>query len=35
MEMLKVGVDVSKKIVVEFLFDVKEFNMNDNKVEIV
>ncbi|EGK5738817.1 manganese-dependent inorganic pyrophosphatase [Listeria monocytogenes] len=34
MEMLKAGADVSKKTVAELLLDVKEFNMNDNKVEI-
>ncbi|EAC4920674.1 manganese-dependent inorganic pyrophosphatase [Listeria monocytogenes] len=34
MEMLKAGADVSKKTVAEFLLDAKEFNMNDNKVEI-
>ncbi|ADB68338.1 manganese-dependent inorganic pyrophosphatase [Listeria monocytogenes] len=34
MEMLKAGADVSKKTVAELLLDAKEFNMNDNKVEI-
>ncbi|MBC2186749.1 manganese-dependent inorganic pyrophosphatase [Listeria sp. FSL L7-0253] len=34
MEMLKAGADVSKKSVAELLLDAKEFNMNDNKVEI-
>ncbi|ELP1216883.1 TPA: manganese-dependent inorganic pyrophosphatase [Listeria monocytogenes] len=34
MEMLKAGADVSKKTVAELLLDTKEFNMNDNKVEI-
>ncbi|EJX6938365.1 manganese-dependent inorganic pyrophosphatase [Listeria monocytogenes] len=34
MEMLKAGADVSKKTVAELLLDSKEFNMNDNKVEI-
>ncbi|EQC0676082.1 manganese-dependent inorganic pyrophosphatase [Listeria innocua] len=34
MEMLKAGADVSKKKVAELLLDAKEFNMNDNKVEI-
>ncbi|MCD2250296.1 manganese-dependent inorganic pyrophosphatase [Listeria monocytogenes] len=34
MEMLKAGADVSKKTVDELLLDAKEFNMNDNKVEI-
>ncbi|EHC3031630.1 TPA: manganese-dependent inorganic pyrophosphatase [Listeria monocytogenes] len=34
MEMLKAGADVSKKTVAELLHDAKEFNMNDNKVEI-
>ncbi|HAB7153340.1 TPA_asm: manganese-dependent inorganic pyrophosphatase [Listeria monocytogenes] len=34
MEMLKAGADVRKKTVAELLLDAKEFNMNDNKVEI-
>ncbi|HDI3700060.1 TPA: manganese-dependent inorganic pyrophosphatase [Listeria monocytogenes] len=34
MKMLKAGADVSKKTVAELLLDAKEFNMNDNKVEI-
>ncbi|EJY1256895.1 manganese-dependent inorganic pyrophosphatase [Listeria monocytogenes] len=34
MEILKAGADVSKKTVAELLLDAKEFNMNDNKVEI-
>ncbi|EAE6305575.1 manganese-dependent inorganic pyrophosphatase [Listeria monocytogenes] len=34
MEMLKAGADVSNKTVAELLLDAKEFNMNDNKVEI-
>ncbi|MBC1367365.1 manganese-dependent inorganic pyrophosphatase [Listeria innocua] len=34
MEMLKAGADVSQKTVAELLLDAKEFNMNDNKVEI-
>lgn len=34
MDMLKAGADVSKKTVAELLLDAKEFNMNDNKVEI-
>ncbi|EKZ4248988.1 manganese-dependent inorganic pyrophosphatase [Listeria monocytogenes] len=34
MEMLKAGADFSKKTVAELLLDAKEFNMNDNKVEI-
>ncbi|EAC8501987.1 manganese-dependent inorganic pyrophosphatase [Listeria monocytogenes] len=34
MEMLKAGADVSKKTVAELLLDAKEFNMNNNKVEI-
>ncbi|EAD8645971.1 manganese-dependent inorganic pyrophosphatase [Listeria monocytogenes] len=34
MEMLKAGADVSKKTIAELLLDAKEFNMNDNKVEI-
>ncbi|EAE8346815.1 manganese-dependent inorganic pyrophosphatase [Listeria monocytogenes] len=34
MAMLKAGADVSKKTVAELLLDAKEFNMNDNKVEI-
>ncbi|HHS7039825.1 TPA: manganese-dependent inorganic pyrophosphatase [Listeria monocytogenes] len=34
MEMLKAGADVSKKTVAELLLDAKEFNLNDNKVEI-
>ncbi|EAF7751234.1 manganese-dependent inorganic pyrophosphatase [Listeria monocytogenes] len=34
MEMLKAGADISKKTVAELLLDAKEFNMNDNKVEI-